>query len=201
MESDPALEKTALRKRMLATLRALPPPKRDEAGRAVATHLRAQLSAGDVVALFASLPHEISTAPLDAACRSTGAVRLCPRIHEGALVFHQLPAKLPAAQMPLGAFSVPTPDASWPSVPLTEATLILVPGVAFDDAGRRMGYGRGYYDRALASLPAQAARAVGLHLDEQLVARVPTAPHDIPLARLCSPALGLRSTVAGRSRE
>ena len=192
--SSPAREKRALRKQMLAKLRALPAAHLEQAGRAVATHLRAHLLPGDIVALFASLPHEISTGTIDAACREVGATRLCPRIHNEALVFHQLPSDLPAAQMPLGAFHVPTPDASWPAVPLAHATLILVPGVAFDDAGHRMGYGRGFYDRALAAVPSRAERAVGLHLDEQRLPHVPTDPHDIPLARLCSPSLGLRTT-------
>lgn len=61
-----------------------------------------------------------------------------------------------------------------------EVDLFIVPGVAFDRHGGRMGYGRGYYDRLLALARPDAA-AVGLAFEAQLVERVPTAAHDVPM--------------------
>ncbi len=58
--------------------------------------------------------------------------------------------------------------------------LFVVPGVAFDRQGRRLGYGRGFYDRLLA-LARPDAVAVGLAFDAQVVDRVPAAPHDVPM--------------------
>ena len=55
---------------------------------------------------------------------------------------------------------------------------MLVPGVAFDLGGRRLGYGGGYYDRLLPLLPPRAARVAGA-FEIQLVERVPAAPHDV----------------------
>ncbi len=55
---------------------------------------------------------------------------------------------------------------------------MLVPGVAFDAAGRRLGYGGGYYDRLLPLLPARAPRIAGA-LETQMVAAVPFGPHDL----------------------
>jgi 5-formyltetrahydrofolate cyclo-ligase len=55
---------------------------------------------------------------------------------------------------------------------------VLVPGVAFDIDGRRLGYGGGYYDRLLPLLPRAAARIAGA-FEVQLVPEVPAAPHDL----------------------
>ena len=72
------------------------------------------------------------------------------------------------------------PPASSPSLPLDAIDLIVVPGVAFDARGGRLGRGRGHYDATLARLRPGTAR-VGLCFDEQVVDRVPVEPHDVPL--------------------
>jgi 5-formyltetrahydrofolate cyclo-ligase len=55
---------------------------------------------------------------------------------------------------------------------------VLVPGVAFDDRGHRLGYGGGFYDRLLPLVPPTVARVAGA-FEMQVVERVPTAPHDV----------------------
>ena len=62
----------------------------------------------------------------------------------------------------------------------SDVDLFIVPGVAFDRQGGRLGYGRGYYDRLLA-LARPGAAAVGLAFEAQLVERVPAAAHDVPM--------------------
>jgi 5-formyltetrahydrofolate cyclo-ligase len=57
---------------------------------------------------------------------------------------------------------------------------VLVPGIAFDRSGGRLGYGGGYYDRLLPVLPARAARVAGA-FSAQIVDAVPSAPHDITM--------------------
>lgn len=58
-----------------------------------------------------------------------------------------------------------------------EINLIVIPGVAFDRRGARLGHGEGYYDRLLSRLPATVCR-VGLAFDCQIVAELPTSAHD-----------------------
>jgi 5-formyltetrahydrofolate cyclo-ligase len=57
--------------------------------------------------------------------------------------------------------------------------LIVVPGVAFDPTGNRMGRGRGFYDRLLKSTP--NAMKVGVAYDFQLLDKIPVEPHDVPM--------------------
>ncbi len=64
-------------------------------------------------------------------------------------------------------------------VPPESVDLVLVPGLVFDPRGHRVGYGRGYFDRLLATMP--RARKVGVAFDEQIVAHVPDEVHDIPV--------------------
>jgi len=75
------------------------------------------------------------------------------------------------------------------SVPPGEAEevapgFLLVPLLAFDRRGMRLGYGGGYYDRTLAGLP--GARAIGIAYAAQEVAAVPAGPHDWPLAGIAT---------------
>ena len=66
-----------------------------------------------------------------------------------------------------------------------ELDAVVVPLVAFDDAGRRLGYGGGNYDQLLPRLRADAT-VVGIAFDEQRVETVPCEPHDIALPRVVS---------------
>lgn len=60
----------------------------------------------------------------------------------------------------------------------TDIDVILVPGLAFDKSGARMGFGKGYYDRLL---DRSSAVKIGLCYDFQLLDKIPTMPHDIPM--------------------
>ncbi|MCM4077130.1 5-formyltetrahydrofolate cyclo-ligase [Paractinoplanes hotanensis] len=82
---------------------------------------------------------------------------------------------------------------------ITTADLVLVPGLAVDRAGLRMGRGGGSYDRALSRLPASGGPlVVALLHDGELVESVPTEPHDRPVQAVITPAGGL-TVLANRS--
>ena len=69
------------------------------------------------------------------------------------------------------------PRSRAPHVPFDEIDVVLVPGLAFDRHGYRLGRGKGYYDELLGTLPAGVIR-VGITVDELLVDQVPTEAHD-----------------------
>jgi 5-formyltetrahydrofolate cyclo-ligase len=87
-------------------------------------------------------------------------------------------------------FGILEPDPAWklvdPSSPTGRRLLVLTPGLAFDRQGRRLGRGKGFYDRFLHRLraahpPQTDSWAVGLAFGEQLVRQVPVSDHDEPL--------------------
>ena len=84
----------------------------------------------------------------------------------------------PAAELGRGAHGVwePRPGAGRP-VPMRDVDLVLVPGVAFDRRGHRLGHGLGYFDRFLSRLP-KTIPTVGLAYRCQLLDRLPVASHD-----------------------
>ena len=78
-----------------------------------------------------------------------------------------------------GTFGIPAPPVEDDNeVAIPEIDLFLVPGVAFDGAGRRLGMGKGYYDQILATARPDATRA-GIAFAWQLVGLVPVEPHDL----------------------
>jgi 5-formyltetrahydrofolate cyclo-ligase len=81
-----------------------------------------------------------------------------------------------------GAFGIREPRGDLPAVGqeerCSEGVLWLVPGVAFDAAGHRLGRGRGYYDRLLAGV---RGPCVGVAWEWQVIGHVPASAHDVPM--------------------
>lgn len=87
---------------------------------------------------------------------------------------------------PTRAFAATDIDSSrFPIVPAEALDMIVVPLVAFDRAGARLGYGGGCYDRYLPML-SPACQIIGIAFDEQRVDHVPTDAHDLPLPHIVS---------------
>ncbi|HMP81970.1 MAG TPA: 5-formyltetrahydrofolate cyclo-ligase [Verrucomicrobiota bacterium] len=88
------------------------------------------------------------------------------------------------ADLRTGKFGVREPKPDCSEVALNRLDLVLVPGVAFDARCRRLGRGRGFYDRLLA---VASGRKCGVAFDEQIVAEVPAGPQDIHLNCILTP--------------
>ena len=87
---------------------------------------------------------------------------------------------------PTRAFAATAIDSSrFPIVPAEELDIVVVPLVAFDRTGARLGYGGGCYDRYLSTL-SPACQIIGIAFDEQRVDGVPTDVHDLPLPHTIS---------------
>ncbi len=132
-----------------------------------------RMTPGQAVAGFWPLDGEIDVRPLLLALAGRGhpiCLPVTPR--DGVkLVFRDW---APGATLVPGRFGTRHPDG-----PERAPGLLLVPLLAFDRQGRRLGYGAGYYDRTLAALP--GARAIGCAFAAQEMTCVPAGPTDIPL--------------------
>ena len=95
-------------------------------------------------------------------------------------------SEAPFIAHPTRAFAATDIDSSrFPIVPADVLDMIIVPLVAFDQTGARLGYGGGCYDRYLPTLSA-TCQIIGIAFDEQRVDRVPTDTHDLPLPHIVS---------------
>jgi 5-formyltetrahydrofolate cyclo-ligase len=87
-------------------------------------------------------------------------------------------------QLEIGPYGIDQPKGDdIKPIPFKDMDLVLVPGVAFDKKGNRLGRGKGYYDRFLKKLPKKAL-TIGLCFDFQLTESTPTLAHDIPVRML-----------------
>lgn len=184
-----------LRQQTRAVMRSLSPQTHHQAGVDVAAVFIAAglLPRAGTVALFASRVDELDSAPLDDLLRRRGLTRALPRMEGNELVFVVVDSDAAIHDLPRDRLGIPTPAAG-PVVSLAACELVVVPGLAFDRHGGRLGYGRGFYDRALVGV--EDDRVVGVLEEAQWVKQVPLETHDRRLARLASPAGLVRCSAA-----
>jgi len=162
---------------MLARRKALPVTAGRSASWLVQQALieTAEFAEAQVVALYAPTHNEVETAQVLHAALASAKVVVFPAVCPGGLEFRRI--SNPAA-MRRGPFGIPEPDAGCPVFSPAEADLIVIPGVAFDLCGKRIGYGKGFYDKALHGLEGRG-RLVGFCYDFQLVEEIAGEPHDV----------------------
>ena len=131
------------------------------------------------VGLYCPYLNEVQTELVARRCLADGKLLSYPRVRGAALEFVAIAA---GGQMAPGAFGILEPTGSL-LVPIEELDLLVVPGVAFDLTGHRLGYGKGYYDRALAACRRRQER-VGFAYEFQVVEQLPAAAHDCRLTGL-----------------
>lgn len=139
----------------------------------------AEWLAAKVVLLYADMPDEVPMWPVIERWK-TEKTLLLPAIRQGELLVCPYRGR---EDLRAGVFGLLEPTAS-PYLALESIDLALIPGVAFDRNGGRLGHGKAYYDRFLAQSPLQQLRRVGVCFDFQVVPAVPVEAHDVLLHRL-----------------
>ena len=172
------MPKTALRSRM-KTLRDEMSARLPDAGETIAAKFPLKLLEryGPVVSGYWPIGSEIDPRPLMDKLANTGARLALPRIEADETMSFRLWS--PGDPLERTSLGLHEPLDSAPEV---HPTLVLVPLLAFDRLGNRLGYGKGHYDRALGSLRAEGrAFACGVGFYNQMVSNLPCEAHDEPL--------------------
>jgi 5-formyltetrahydrofolate cyclo-ligase len=163
---------------LAAQRRAVPAGVAEAAGRMVAAQLLSapEIEAARRVGLYAALPDELPTRAAFEGLRRRGIECCFPRLAgEGQLVFRRVAAWEDLAP---GRFGVLEPAAAAAAVVPGPGDVVLVPGVAFDARGQRLGRGAGCYDAAFPPGAAGPPLLFGVGYEFQLVASLPHGSRD-----------------------
>jgi 5-formyltetrahydrofolate cyclo-ligase len=168
--------KSELRREASARRDALPPDARQAAAEAIAVRpFPLAIAPGTIVSGFMPMNTEINPLPLMRKLAGQGA-RLALPVLAGRGKPLIMRAWVSGEPLSAGVWGIREPE---PEAAEVNPDILLVPLVAFDRAGHRIGYGGGYYDRTIAQLRARkAVIAVGLAFATQEVPAVPTTPRD-----------------------
>lgn len=187
--------KRALRRRIKGWRDALDPGERDAWSERIAARVLAldDYRKARAVLVYAGFGSEVATGELGRAVLRDGKRLVMPRVGEPGLTLYAVAD--PATDLTAGVWGIPEPVPTLPAVAPEEVELFLLPGLAFDPGGGRLGYGRGYFDRALADAP---GTKVALAFDGQVVEAVPCGPGDVPMDLVVTPTRVIRCGEAGR---
>ncbi len=172
------LEKNEIRRRQRERRAAIPTEEKKQTDAAIVEHIRASafFQNASMLLLYAPMEGEVNLLPLARLFRRAGKPIAFPRCDKesNTMSFYILSED---ARLTPGAYGIPEPPADAPLCTPDEHALCLLPGLSFDPRGNRLGYGKGYYDRYLASFPGVT---VGVTPTAMMLRELPADEHDIP---------------------
>jgi 5-formyltetrahydrofolate cyclo-ligase len=191
------LQKASLRARLLAARARLSAEQRAEAARAIRDTLlsRPEVQMAGTIAAYYSVGAEPDTRGLVYALWKRGSYVVLPVLRaDGDLDWASYEGPDSLVPGPRGLREPGEPPRGVDAV--ARADVVLVPALAVDQAGNRLGRGGGSYDRALARV-GPLIPLIALIYDDELVDHVPAEPHDVPVRAAVSPANGITVVGAG----
>ena len=168
-----------MRREAIARRDALPAQERQRAAETIAARpFPLAIAAGAIVAGFMPMKSEINPLPLMRKLAEAGASLALPVVSGRGRPLTMRAFSF-GQELATGQWGIREPR---PSEPVVAPDILLVPLLAFDRRGHRIGYGAGYYDMTIAALRAEkAVAAVGLAFAALEIAAVPATPRDAPL--------------------
>ena len=176
------MPKSILRKALLVRRLALSPPEQSVAADRIQDLFLAMpeyLAAGSV-AMYCAVKNEVSTERVMSHALLTGKALFLPAVEGDEMFFRRV---VDLKDLVAGRFGIKQPSVDCPAADPEEIDLIVIPGVGFDLAGQRIGYGKGYYDRVLHRLEGKGALTAFCY-EFQIVASLAGEQHDVNMDRI-----------------
>src|SRR2546422_94533 len=186
MHAAPEQQKAALRQRVRTALRNLSPADRLAGSIQACTRLQQEPVWREAtrVLLYSPLPDELDVLPLLRDALEAGKSVALPRFDPVQNIYLACRVLNLNDDLRAGHYRIREPQDNCPIVRLNRLDFVLVPGVAFALDGRRLGRGKGVYDRLLMSVRGSKC---GAGFDEQIVDDLPVEPHDVRLDCILTP--------------
>ena len=134
--------------------------------------------------IYSAIEFELDLSALMTSALNGGKQLALPAFDETTKCYVARLVRNPPAELASGQFGILEPSPDCPEIPLNQLDLLLVPGVAFNLCGHRIGRGRGYFDRLLAQA---VGVKCGVAYDEQIQDELPAESHDILMDCLLTP--------------
>ncbi len=184
MDTDKHGLKTELRAKIRAALGKISPAVRAVESIDLCARLKVQIQSARTVLFFAPLPDELDIWPVLELSLALGTTCALPFFDAEKKSYCAKEIKKLATDIVTGKFGVREPAASCAKIPLDKFDLVLVPGLAFDLHGNRLGRSKGFYDRLL--IEASGVKC-GICHDIQLLENIPTESHDAKVNFVLTP--------------
>ncbi len=181
--------KGELRAYIRARLEKIPPAVRAVESIDLCERLKTQMPSARTILFYAPLPDELDVWPVLELSLALDVNCALPFFDAEKKIYGAKIIQSLATDIVIGKFGVREPMAKCEEISLNQFDLVLVPGMAFDLSGNRLGRGQGFYDRIL---PEVSGIKCGVCHDFQLLKKIPTEPHDAPLDFILTPSRLLR---------
>ncbi|HKW29157.1 MAG TPA: 5-formyltetrahydrofolate cyclo-ligase [Verrucomicrobiae bacterium] len=184
MAGSAANSKSQLRREIRNALQKMSPAVRITESIELCDRLEPQLQSACTILFFAPLPDEPDIWPLLEKLLPTKKICALPAFDSATQNYSARRVQNLTADIATGKFGIREPSAGCPEISPDVLDLILVPGIAFDLRGHRLGRGRGFYDRLLAK-----GRGIkcGVAFDGQMVKELPAGTHDVRMDFVATP--------------
>ena len=174
--------KAMLRKSLLERRLALSSTEKSAADDAIQDTFLAlpEYEAADSIALYFATNNEVSTEKITFHALLAGKALFLPAVEGAEMLFRRVTSR---DDLVNGRFGIRQPSAGCAAADPEEIQLLVIPGVGFDLSGQRVGYGKGYYDRALHRLEGNG-NLIALCYEFQLVDSLAGEQHDVNMDRI-----------------
>lgn len=189
MSTDKQRFKSELRQHIRARLEKISPAVRAVESIDLNDRLKPQIASARTILFFAPMPDELDIWPLLELSLALGINCALPFFDAGKKNYSARLLKSLDNDIVIGKFEVREPAATCEQIALNQFDLVLVPGMAFDLNGNRLGRGQGFYDRILS---AASGIKCGVTYDFQLLETIPAEPHDAKVNFIFTPSRCVR---------